>query len=92
MLAAAAIAIAIIVTAALILALTKGRWTWLFLAGLVVVVGAWLPVLAGALFDPAEKYIEGGYRLGIVAWLGTAAGVLLLILDLLWRLFSRWRS
>ena len=54
--------------------------------GICVAVGAWLPLLAGIWLDPNGKVIGNALGLGLLAWLGGALGLFVIILGLLARL------
>lgn len=54
--------------------------------GILLAVGAWLPLLAGIALDPDGQVIGNALGLGLLAWFGSTLGFLVIILGLVIRL------
>ncbi|HSP23765.1 MAG TPA: hypothetical protein VLQ65_01190 [Saliniramus sp.] len=58
----------------------------MIVAGILLAVGAWLPLLAGLALDPEGEVIGNALGLGLLAWFGSALGFLVIIVGLVIRL------
>jgi hypothetical protein len=58
----------------------------LIIVGILLAIGAWLPLLAAIVIDPDGRVVGNGLGLGLLAWLGSALGFLVIIVGLLVRL------
>lgn len=58
----------------------------MIIVGILLAVGAWLPLLAGIALDPEGEVIGNALGLGLLAWFGSAVGFLVTIVGLVIRL------
>ncbi len=58
----------------------------MIVTGILLAVGAWLPLLTAIVLDPEGELIGNGFGLGVLAWFGGALGVLVIIVGFLIRL------
>ncbi len=54
--------------------------------GALLLVGAWVPVVAVGLVDPSSEYVGNDTRLGLLAWLGSTLGLMMAVVGILWQM------
>jgi hypothetical protein len=63
----------------------------LIIVGIVLAVGAWMPLLTAIVLDPDGRVVGNGLGLGLLAWFGSALGFLVIVVGLIARLSQMLR-
>lgn len=75
----------VVLIAALVIALvlfagaSDRRSRRLFKIGFAIIVACWIPILLAIVLDPDGKVVGNALGLGLLAWLGTLAGALIVL-------------